>query len=791
MKQILFLCLVLLCSRALALPCTGNQEFRATAIGTFSSNDNGTQYQPNSNCDWIIYATSPQTTTVISFSAFNLANDDTLSFFYDAMFTNAGPTMTGNQLPAQVVAPKGADVSVNFFSNEVNEASGFTANFEIHYCYGTVDLAGASGTFDDGSANANYDHYANCAWKIAGVPNQRAILTFSAFDTEANTDFVTIYDGPDQSSPLLGSFSGNQIPQQIIGSVGKDMFVRFYSDADINGAGWTAAYTHNNVGIVGTTGGVPSTQATTGVSNAGFCTITNPAGCRCPDGSQECDLLPDMTSSADIISRQHYETPGRLTLSNATPNIGWGPLEVHAKNPPECYCGNTIISCTTTLCPDGTNIKEAVEQTIYHKRGNTMTTTTRTAGTMSYHPSHGHVHIDGWADLSLRNASSDPDPRNWPVVGRSSKVSFCLVNLGDCSSDVGYCRDNSNRILTQADIPNAGFGTVTGCGRDQGIFTGYLDIYEYALPDMFITIPPGTCNGLYYVVSVTDPNNVMLEQDKSNNWVAVPIYLTQQTDCGNTTLPPVENNTNAECTLYSSFDLPQRIPPGDATAGTTISNITVTDSFEVTRVSVMNVIGVHTYLGDLDFFLVGPDNTQVQLVQRRCGATSGFSFSFEDRALGSNWPCPPMGGAWRPDFPLSVFNGKNSAGVWRLVVIDQSLGDFGELQGWHLELCKASTQTGTQSGTQTNTETRTASETGVQTTSTSTTQPTDRTGTRTTQTGTNTRTQETHAATTGRIEVVSTSESDLKSDSVQMRSVGMAIFGILISALFFQYRRAH
>ena len=260
----------------------------------------------------------------------------------------------------------------------------------------------------------------------------------------------------------------------------------------------------------------------------GPCSLTNPAACRCQDSTQVvCDLLPDMTASGTIIAQQHTETPGRLTLSNATPNIGWGPMEIHGTN--QCYCDTVPVSCATATCPDGTAPKEKITQRIYRKTGaRTMTTYERPAGFMSYHPGHGHVHVDGWARFSLRTPTANPDARTWPVVAQGAKVSFCLVNLGDCSSRPGYCRDNNGNPLTLADIPNAGFGTVTGCGRDQGIFTDHLDIYGQGLAGMEILLPPGFCNGTYQLVSITDPDDNFLESDEDNNWTAVPITLTQQ-----------------------------------------------------------------------------------------------------------------------------------------------------------------------------------------------------------------------------------------------------------------------
>lgn len=45
---------------------------------------------------------------------------------------------------------------------------------------------------------------------------------------------------------------------------------------------------------------------------------------------------------------------------------------------------------------------------------------------------------------------------------------------------------------------------------------------------MGIILPATICNGDYYIVSITDPENNMLESNDDNNWVTVPISLTQQ-----------------------------------------------------------------------------------------------------------------------------------------------------------------------------------------------------------------------------------------------------------------------
>src|SRR6185295_6655865 len=179
-------------------------------------------------------------------------------------------------------------------------------------------------------------------------------------------------------------------------------------------------------------------------------------------------------------------------------------------------------------CPNGMGPTQLVDQTIYHKHNNTMTSYTRPAGTMTYHPQHGHIHLDNWAHYSLRRPLYGVQPYDWPIIGTGNKQSYCLVNLGNCSANNGYCVDTSGNVITMADIPNAPMGAITGCGVDQGIFTGNLDIYSSGLTGQWVDLAPGICNGDYYVVSITDPLNVILETNDSNNWTAVPVTLSQQ-----------------------------------------------------------------------------------------------------------------------------------------------------------------------------------------------------------------------------------------------------------------------
>ncbi len=106
----------------------------------------------------------------------------------------------------------------------------------------TIDtLVAASGSFDDGSGTDNYADGLDIGWLIAPLSAKQIILSFSSFNTEANYDFVTVYDGSTTNAPVLGQFSGNTVPTQIRSSAGT-MLVRFTTDFATNVQGWTANY---------------------------------------------------------------------------------------------------------------------------------------------------------------------------------------------------------------------------------------------------------------------------------------------------------------------------------------------------------------------------------------------------------------------------------------------------------------------------------------------------------------------------------------------------------------------
>lgn len=110
------------------------------------------------------------------------------------------------------------------------------------YCQGFKELNYISGSFTDGSEHLDYKNNTSCSWLIRpSVPVKYINLFFHKFSTEANADYLCIYDGSDQSATLLGCYSGNTLPPQI-STQNNSIFVTFQSNESITNKGFFAEY---------------------------------------------------------------------------------------------------------------------------------------------------------------------------------------------------------------------------------------------------------------------------------------------------------------------------------------------------------------------------------------------------------------------------------------------------------------------------------------------------------------------------------------------------------------------
>ena len=133
--------------------------------------------------------------------------------------------------------------------NGFNQQQALIRNFypgDAAYPYiatGLKELTTIVGSFTDGSSPAaDYPAGMNASWLINPQTEidsiTRITLSFIEFDTD-NGDELKVYDGSDASAELIGTYSGNSIPDNLM-STGNTLFITFTSTG--TGTGFKAEY---------------------------------------------------------------------------------------------------------------------------------------------------------------------------------------------------------------------------------------------------------------------------------------------------------------------------------------------------------------------------------------------------------------------------------------------------------------------------------------------------------------------------------------------------------------------
>lgn len=204
-----------------------------------------------------------------------------------AILKEAFPSLTGTQIKTAIYntcTDLGVAGEDNIYGQGMVDIEAAYNNLKTNYptrwnppcenlCVGTTTVFGCSGTITDGSSPTfNYGDNSNCSWYIAGNGGSSTpiTLTFDSLDVESGYDFIYVYDGPNDTYPLLATITGSTIPAPVI-STGWDMFVKFTSDYIITRKGFQAKWTSKPVQP--TISGPASTcLGTAGILNVSSCT---------------------------------------------------------------------------------------------------------------------------------------------------------------------------------------------------------------------------------------------------------------------------------------------------------------------------------------------------------------------------------------------------------------------------------------------------------------------------------------------------------------------------------------
>ncbi|MEO0310368.1 MAG: hypothetical protein RIQ89_25 [Bacteroidota bacterium] len=230
--------------------CSG-QTILTTCPGTFGDGSNALDYQDNLNCAWLLQAPVGNTIT-LDFNVFNTELSYDFVRIYDGSSTAATflGEYSGTLFPP-IITSSSNTLYVTFTSDVSVTAPGFeafyTCNSPVTACGGLTTINNCSGTITDGSGANNYSNNSNCAWLInPTTPASSITLNFTTLNTQAGNDIITVYNGPDDASPIIGTYSGTTVPSAITAFSGV-MYITFVTNGSVTAAGWSATYTCNSV----------------------------------------------------------------------------------------------------------------------------------------------------------------------------------------------------------------------------------------------------------------------------------------------------------------------------------------------------------------------------------------------------------------------------------------------------------------------------------------------------------------------------------------------------------------
>lgn len=284
--------------------CDGLQ-IRNAAADTITDGSGPNAYYPNSACRWLI-APEHAGNVIIDFTAFDVETDA------DFVTVYAGPNIqapvigrfTGNALPSQLVTGTGTAL-IQFESNEAVERAGWSLRYRAEFpsCRGTQVRTARTDTITDGSLGRDYGPNSDCRWRISPAGARNIVIEFMNFATQSDTDFVSVYAGPDERAPLLGRFSGTSLPA-LINTRSNEALIVFRSDAFRHAAGWTLRYT----------GEIPSCSGQQ-TRTAPADTITDGSGSLPYGPLSDCRWLIDVPGADSLsISFERFATAGEADV---------------------------------------------------------------------------------------------------------------------------------------------------------------------------------------------------------------------------------------------------------------------------------------------------------------------------------------------------------------------------------------------------------------------------------------------------------------------------------------------
>ncbi|KAM8872480.1 neuropilin-2a isoform 1-T1 [Synchiropus picturatus] len=240
--------------------------FDASEAGYITSPGYPLEYPPHQNCQWVITAPEPSQRIVLNFNPhFEI---ERLDCKYDFIEIRDGTSENADLLarhcsniaPAPIIS-SGPSLQIRFVSDYAHQGAGFSLRYEIfktgsEFCF--RNFTSSAGVIESPGFPDKYPHNLECSYMIIAPPHMDITLTFLTFDLENDPllvgegdckyDWLDVWDGLPQVSPLIGRYCGTKIPPEIQSSSGL-LSLSFHTDMAVAKDGFSARYnmTHKEV----------------------------------------------------------------------------------------------------------------------------------------------------------------------------------------------------------------------------------------------------------------------------------------------------------------------------------------------------------------------------------------------------------------------------------------------------------------------------------------------------------------------------------------------------------------
>lgn len=218
---------------------------------------------------------------------------------------------------------------------------------------------------------------------------------------------------------------------------------------------------------------------------------------RCPVGAAptiEGARLPDIRTvvpqQLNLVNAHQKEI---LRFSNLIANTGEGPWRMRPEFP----------------LSDPSLPQKGIQQVLNSRDSSGRVLFECEASTFEYHPTHRHWHTGEVAKFEIRMGS----PTGPVYKDNEIKTTFCLI---DWVSLTGSSTSGKNTARTYFDC----------AGAFHGISVGWTDQYHHATDGQELDITDAR-PGLYYLVSISNPENRFVESDYTNNVAYQGFQLTR------------------------------------------------------------------------------------------------------------------------------------------------------------------------------------------------------------------------------------------------------------------------